>query len=70
MNNMSIVSIVYLLEVIVMASDSRLTGNRSVTRNGVTTIEKIPISDNEQKIVLLSKCPVGIAFAGTAIIGE
>lgn len=67
---MSIVSIVYLLEVIVMASDSRLTGNRSVTQNGVTTIEKIPISDNAQKIVLLSKCPVGIAFAGTAIIGE
>lgn len=67
---MSIVSIVYLPEGIVMAADSRLTGNRSIIQNGVTMIEKFPISDNAQKIVLLSKCPVGIAFVGTAIIGE
>lgn len=67
---MSIVSVIYLPEGIVIAADSRLTGNRSVTQNGVTTVEQFPISDNAQKIVLLNKCPVGIAFVGTAIIGD
>lgn len=67
---MSIVSIVYLPEGIIIAADSRITGNRQSTQNGTTTIEKFPISDNAQKIILLSKCPVGIAFVGTAIIGE
>ncbi len=43
---MSIVSVVYLPEGIVIAADSRLTGNRSVTQNGVTTVEQFPISDN------------------------
>lgn len=45
---MSIVSVVYLPEGIVIAADSRLIGNRSVTQNGVTTVEKFPISDNAQ----------------------
>ena len=66
---MSIVSIVYLPEGIAIAADSRLTGSRSTTNtNGVITVERFPISDNAQKIVLLSKCPVGIASVGTAII--
>jgi len=68
---MSIVSIVYLPEGIAMAADSRLTGSRSTTdTSGAVTVEKFPISDNAQKIVLLSKCPVGIASVGTAIINS
>ena len=66
---MSIISIVYLPEGIIVAADSRLTGERKVkSTNGNDIIEKFPISDNAQKVVLLEKCPVGIASYGTAII--
>ncbi len=66
---MSIISIVYLPEGIVIAADSRLTGERKTkSDDGTDVIEKFPISDNAQKIVLLEKCPVGIASYGTALI--
>lgn len=66
---MSIVSIVYLPEGIVMAADSRLTGCRKVSNdNGVDIVEKFPLSDNSQKLILLNKSPVGIASFGTALI--
>lgn len=67
---MSIVSIVYLPEGIIMAADSRLTGTRTTLNDDKKTIELFTVSDNAQKIVLLSKCPVGIASVGTAIINE
>lgn len=67
---MSIISIVYLPEGIAMAADSRLTGNRTITDSNATkSVEKFPISDNAQKIVLLNKCPVGIASFGNGTIG-
>ena len=66
---MSIISIVYLPVGIAVAADSRLTGHRTVANPDSTKIlEQFPISDNSQKIVLLNKCPVGIASFGTAII--
>ncbi len=67
---MSIVSIVYLPEGIAIAADSRLTGSQTKTADGATTIKQFSISDNAQKIVLLNKCPVGIASVGDAIIEE
>lgn len=67
---MSIVSIVYLPEGIIVAADSRLTGTRTTLNDDKKTIELFTVSDNAQKIVLLSKCPVGIASVGTAIINE
>lgn len=66
---MSIISIVYLPEGIVLAADSRLTGIKEYKdKDGNNIIERFPLSDNSQKVVLLSKCKVGIASFGTALI--
>ena len=67
---MSIISIVYLPEGIVIAADSRLTGRKEYQdKDGKTISERFPLSDNSQKVVLLNKCKVGIASCGTALIG-
>lgn len=66
---MSIISIVYLPEGIIIAADSRLTGKKEYTdKDGNNIIERFPLSDNAQKVVLLNKCQVGIASCGTALI--
>lgn len=66
---MSIISVVYLPEGIVIAADSRLTRTISSTaKDGTVTNDRFTITDNAQKIVLLEKCPVGIASCGTALI--
>lgn len=68
---MSIISIVYVPEGIAMAADSRLTGRKTRTNeDGSTHVERFTLSDNAQKIVLLNKCPVGIASFGAAIIKD
>lgn len=68
---MSIISFVYLPEGIIIAADSRLTNEKETKESdGTKVIEKFPISDNAQKIVLLTKCQVGIASCGTALINE
>ena len=66
---MSIISVVYIPEGIIMAADSRLTREKKykdADENNI--IEKYTISDNAQKIVLLNKCNVGIASCGNAYI--
>ena len=66
---MSIISVVYLPEGIVVAADSRLTGQREYQdKVGKNIIERFPLSDNAQKVVLLNKCKVGIASFGVAYI--
>lgn len=66
---MSIISVVYIPEGIIMAADSRLTREKKYKdTDGNNVIEKYTISDNAQKIVLLNKCQVGIASFGTAFI--
>ena len=66
---MSIISVVYLPEGIVLAADSRLTGRKEYKdKDGNNVIEKYTLSDNAQKVVLLNKCKVGIASCGTAYI--
>lgn len=67
---MSIISVVYLPEGIVLAADSRLTGRKEYKdKDGNNVIEKYTLSDNAQKVVLLNKCKVGIASYGNAYIG-
>lgn len=66
---MSIISVVYIPEGIIMAADSRLTREKKYKdADGNNIIEKYTISDNAQKIVLLNKCNVGIASCGNAYI--
>lgn len=66
---MSIISVVYIPEGIVLAADSRLTGRREYKdEHDNHIIEKFPLSDNAQKVVLLNKCNVGIASYGYAYI--
>lgn len=66
---MSIISIVYVPEGIVIAADSRLTWKKEYKdKDGNNVIERYPFSDNAQKVVLLNKCKVGIASCGTALI--
>ena len=66
---MSIISVVYLPEGIVLAADSRLTGRKEYKDDDDNNvIEKFPLSDNAQKVVLLNKCKVGIASCGNAYI--
>lgn len=66
---MSIISVVYLPEGIVIAADSRLTGKKEYKdKDGNNVIERFPLSDNAQKVVLLNKCKVGIASFGVAYI--
>lgn len=65
---MSIVSIVYMPEGIAMAADSRLTVRHTISKDEKTTEELVTLSDNSQKLFLLSKCSVGIASVGNAFI--
>lgn len=65
---MSIVTSVYIPEGIIIAGDSRLTGNKTIEDDGVTTRKEFTLSDNAQKVMLLSKVPVGIATCGNALI--
>lgn len=68
---MSIISVVYLPEGIVLAADSRLTRTiKTTTKDGTVTNDRFTITDNAQKIVLIEKCQVGIASCGTALINE
>ena len=67
---MSIMCAVYVPEGIIMATDSRLTVNAVVKPSDgkpqSTTV--FSISDNAQKIVLLSKVRVGISSCGLAVL--
>ncbi len=67
---MSIMCTVYVPEGIVMAADSRMTGNIMVkTQDGKTQQQGMfSISDNAQKVFLLSKVRVGISSCGSAIL--
>ena len=67
---MSIMCSVYVPEGIVMAADSRMTGNIMVkTPDGKTQQQGMfSISDNAQKVFLLSKVRVGIASCGAAVL--
>ena len=67
---MSIISIVYVPEGIIVAADSRLTKNIEKDNDGTKTIERYTLTDNAQKIVKLEKCSVGIASCGTALINS
>ena len=68
---MSIISVVYLPEGIVIAADSRLTRTITTTADdGTITNDRFTTTDNAQKVVLLEKCPVGIASCGTALIND
>lgn len=67
-DKMSIVTAVYVPEGIVIAGDSRLTGHKDVVEGEKTTRIEYTLTDNSQKVMLLSKVPVGIAFCGDAII--
>jgi hypothetical protein len=62
---MSIITVTYIPEGIAMAADSRLTGFKNYG-NGLT--DRFALTDNSQKLFLLSKCKVGISFCGDAII--
>lgn len=62
---MTIISAVYVPEGIAMAADSRLTGVRKY-KNGHT--DRMIITDNAQKIVLVRDSTIGISFSGEAII--
>ena len=67
---MSIMCTVYVPEGIVMAADSRMTGNIAVkTPDGRMQQQGLfSISDNAQKIFLLSKVKVGISSCGSAVL--
>ena len=67
---MSIMCSVYVPEGIVMAADSRMTGNIMVkTADGKTQQQGMfSISDNAQKVFLLSKVQVGISSCGAAVL--
>ena len=67
---MSIMCSVYVPEGIVLAADSRMTGNISIkTPDGKTQQQGMfSISDNAQKVFLLSKVRVGISSCGTAVL--
>ncbi|MCR5809708.1 MAG: hypothetical protein K6G56_09170 [Clostridiales bacterium] len=67
---MSIMCAVYVPEGIVIAADSRMTGNLMFkTSDGKTQQQGMfSISDNAQKVFLLSKVKVGISSCGMALI--
>lgn len=67
---MSIMCTVYVPEGIVMAADSRMTGNIAVkTPDGKMQQQGMfSLSDNAQKVFLLSKVKVGISSCGTAVL--
>ncbi|PKM77102.1 MAG: hypothetical protein CVU90_08860 [Firmicutes bacterium HGW-Firmicutes-15] len=62
---MSIITVCCVPEGIAMAADSRLTGQKNYP-NGM--VDRFAISDNSQKLFLLTKTKVGISFCGAAII--
>ncbi len=67
---MSIMCTVYVPEGIIMAADSRLTVNAVIKPNDgkPQSNTMFSISDNAQKIVLLSKVNVGISACGLAVL--
>lgn len=67
---MSIMCTVYVPEGIVIAADSRMTGNLMFkTSDGKTQQQGMfSISDNAQKVFLLNKVKVGISSCGAAIL--
>ena len=67
---MSIMCSVYVPEGIVLAADSRMTGNIMFKTNDGKTQQQgmFSISDNAQKVFLLSKVRVGISYCGLAIL--
>ena len=65
---MSIITAVFLPEGIILAGDSRLTGYTEFVENETRIRTEFTFSDNMQKIILLNKMPVGIAFCGNAMI--
>lgn len=62
---MSILSVVSVPEGIAMAADSRYTRTVTASDGSKTTFT---LSDNGQKVMLLNKTPVGIAFCGNVMI--
>ncbi|OOM76565.1 hypothetical protein [Clostridium sp. BL-8] len=64
---MSIIVTAYIAEGIVMAADSRLTGNTRHGDSGI--IDRHTISDNSQKLFLIKDNSIGISCCGDAIIG-
>ena len=67
---MSIMCSVYVPEGIVLAADSRMTGNIMLkTPDGKTQQQGMfSISDNAQKVFLLGKVRVGVASCGAAVL--
>lgn len=64
---MSIIVTVVVPEGIAMAADSRLTG---FTRHDNGVVDRYSLSDNSQKLFLLSKTRVGISTCGDALIDK
>lgn len=64
-NFMSIITTVFLPDGIVLAADSRITKTKSESKDGIIHEKEFVFSDRGQKIVLLKKIPVGIAFCGS-----
>ncbi|MBQ4448375.1 MAG: hypothetical protein II897_08840 [Clostridia bacterium] len=67
---MSIMCTVYVPEGIVLAADSRMTGSMMIkTPDGKTQPQGMfTMSDNAQKVFLLSKVKVGISSCGLAVL--
>ncbi|MBR4461629.1 MAG: hypothetical protein IKS51_03515 [Erysipelotrichaceae bacterium] len=65
---MSVIATVYIPEGIIMAADSRVTGS---FRHGESNmVDRYTLSDNGQKVFLLTKKRVGISACGNAEIGS
>ncbi|MEG1559471.1 MAG: hypothetical protein RRY79_01120 [Clostridia bacterium] len=67
---MSVMCSVYVPEGIVLATDSRMTVGLKNAKDDQAPNTLFSISDNAQKIVLLSKVRVGITACGAGILGE
>ena len=65
---MSVIATVYIPEGIIMAADSRVTG--SFRHSDSKIIDRFTLSDNGQKVFLLSDKKVGISACGEAEIGS
>jgi hypothetical protein len=63
---MSIITAVYVPEGIAMAADSRLTGKKT-THQG---IERFPLSDTYQKLILLKNKNIGISACGDSLVNN
>lgn len=62
---MSIIATAFLTDGMVLAADSRITKTKCEDKEGVKHEKEFTFSDEGQKIVLLKKIPVGIAFCGS-----